>query len=83
PNLLIPLSTDGSRGDQILNAEAFAKNGYSKVLLEKDMDNDTLISAIDEVYDNSSTYKSAMENAPENGAVKAIYDVITEVLNER
>ena len=83
PNLLIPLSTDGSRGDQILNAEAFAKNGYSKVLPEKDMDNDTLISAIDEVYSNSSTYISAMENAPENGAVKAIYDVITEVLNER
>ena len=76
PNLLIPLSTAGSRGDQILNAEAFEKSGYSKVLLEKDMDTDTLIASIREVYDNRDRYTAAMENAPENGAIEAICNVI-------
>ncbi|MBO5550844.1 MAG: UDP-N-acetylglucosamine--N-acetylmuramyl-(pentapeptide) pyrophosphoryl-undecaprenol N-acetylglucosamine transferase, partial [Lachnospiraceae bacterium] len=78
PNLLIPLSTDGSRGDQILNAGSFERNGYSRVLLEKDMDTDTLISSIKEVYDNRQIYISAMENAPENGAIQAICDVIEQ-----
>ena len=80
PNLLIPLSTAGSRGDQILNAGSFEKNGYSKVLMEKDMDTDTLISSINEVYDNRDAYILAMENAPENGAIQAICDVIDSEL---
>ncbi len=80
PNLLIPLSTAGSRGDQILNAGYFEKNGYSKVLMEKDMDTDTLISSINEVYDNRDAYILAMENAPENGAIQAICDIIDSEL---
>ena len=34
PNLLIPLSANASRGDQILNARSFKRQGYSKVLEE-------------------------------------------------
>ncbi|MBQ9360794.1 MAG: undecaprenyldiphospho-muramoylpentapeptide beta-N-acetylglucosaminyltransferase [Lachnospiraceae bacterium] len=79
PNLLIPLSTAGSRGDQILNAEAFSANGYSKVLLEENMSTDSLLSAINEVYDNRDSYIEAMKNAPENGAVQAICEVIDSV----
>ena len=32
PNLLIPLSAKASRGDQILNARSFERQGYSMVL---------------------------------------------------
>ena len=32
PNILIPLSRNASRGDQILNANSFAKQGFSAVL---------------------------------------------------
>ena len=32
PNILIPLSANASRGDQILNADSFKKQGYSEVL---------------------------------------------------
>ena len=32
PSLLIPLPTKGSRGDQILNANSFAEQGFSEVL---------------------------------------------------
>ena len=37
PTLLIPLSKKSSRGDQILNAKSFAKEGYSLVLDEDEM----------------------------------------------
>ena len=32
PNILIPLSAAASRGDQILNAASFEKQGYSYVI---------------------------------------------------
>ena len=35
PNLLIPLSAKASRGDQILNARSFERQGYSMVLEEE------------------------------------------------
>ena len=81
PNLLIPLSTAGSRGDQILNANAFAQNGYSKVLSEEDMNTETLLSSVNEVYDNREIFIQAMSEAPENNAVKAICQVIESVIN--
>ena len=37
PHLLVPLPLTASRGDQILNARAFAAEGYSRVLAEEDM----------------------------------------------
>ena len=80
PSLLIPLSTAGSRGDQILNAKAFEKNGYCKVLLEENMNNTSLLSAVNEVYENRDTYIKAMANAPESRAVEAICEVIDSVL---
>ena len=37
PNLLIPLSAAASRGDQILNARSYEKQGYSMVLEEEQL----------------------------------------------
>ena len=37
PNLLIPLSANASRGDQILNARSFERQGYSMVLEEEEI----------------------------------------------
>lgn len=42
PNLLIPLPAGASRGDQILNARSFNKQGYSAVLEEENMTNEVL-----------------------------------------
>ncbi|NRA43652.1 MAG: undecaprenyldiphospho-muramoylpentapeptide beta-N-acetylglucosaminyltransferase [Oligoflexales bacterium] len=43
PMLLIPLEA-GSRGDQILNANSFAKEGWAKVLREKALSGENLLS---------------------------------------
>lgn len=37
PMLLIPLSREASRGDQIVNANSFAEKGYARVLQEEDL----------------------------------------------
>ncbi|MEK6614806.1 MAG: glycosyltransferase, partial [Bacteroidota bacterium] len=38
PSVLIPLGTDGSRGDQILNAEKFEELGASIMILQEKAD---------------------------------------------
>ena len=76
PNLLIPLPANASRGDQILNANSFKKQGYSDVLLEEDMTNDTLLEAINSLYNNREQYIKAMDSSKLNDSINAIIDLI-------
>ena len=46
PNLLIPLSANASRGDQILNARSFEKQGFSMVLEEEAITDEVLLKAV-------------------------------------
>ena len=52
PNLLIPLSANASRGDQILNARSFERQGFSMVLEEEAVNKETLLSAVQQLYQN-------------------------------
>ena len=76
PNLLIPLSASASRGDQILNANSFAKQGFSKVLEEEAISDSTLYQAIDDLYQQRSTYIQAMEQSSLNNAVETVTSLI-------
>ena len=51
PTLLIPLSKKASRGDQILNANSFAKEGYSLVIEEEDITNETFLNKVNELVE--------------------------------
>lgn len=79
PAVLVPLSAAASRGDQILNAASFEKQGYSYVLKEEDLTGPTLIKAVDTVYDNRETYIRAMETSPMSNAIETIMGLIKEV----
>ena len=79
PNILIPLSAAASRGDQILNAESFEKQGYSYVLDEDKMTNETLLEAINEVYNDRDKYIEKMKNAKQADATETIFDMIEEM----
>lgn len=46
PMLLIPLSRAASRGDQILNANLFEKQGIAEVLMEEDLTNESFLDGI-------------------------------------
>ena len=60
PNLLIPLSANASRGDQILNARSFEKQGYSMVLEEEEITDQKLLDTIHQLYDNRHSFEEAM-----------------------
>ncbi len=79
PSVLIPLSLEASRGDQILNAQSFAKSGYAKLLMEEDVNNTSLLEAINEVYDNRATYIKAMEESQSKDSISMIVEMIDEL----
>ena len=76
PNILIPLSAAASRGDQILNANSFAKQGFSTVLEEEVLTADTLSQAIEETYKNRQQFIDKMSESHLNNAVKTIMGLI-------
>lgn len=82
PSILIPLSLQASRGDQILNARSFEKSGYSKIIMDEDVNKETLLSAVNEVYDNRSTYIKAMEESQGGDAISIIVDLIEEAVTQ-
>ena len=78
PNILIPLSAQASRGDQILNAKSFEKQGYSYLLEEGEELSDKLIRAVEEVFNNRAAYVNAMESSGQTDAVNVIAALIEE-----
>lgn len=78
PNLLIPLSANASRGDQILNANSFKKQGYSSVLPEEEITPESLLAAINDLYANKNTYIEAMANSRQTDAIATIVALIKE-----
>lgn len=76
PSILIPLSANASRGDQILNAASFSKQGFSEVIEEENLTDALLVETVKKVYDSRSAYVDAINNAPTQNAVKTILDLI-------
>lgn len=78
PNILIPLSAQASRGDQILNAASFEKAGYSIVIQEEDITDAKLLAAVSEAYEKREEYKKAMERSQLNNSIEKIVGLIEE-----
>ncbi len=78
PNLLIPLPLSASRGDQILNAKSFARLGYSMVLEEENMNDETLLQAIQELYQNRQQYIASMSANQEMDSIEKIINLVDE-----
>ena len=76
PMLLIPLSKEASRGDQILNALSFKSSGYCEVLFEENMNDNSFIDAINKLYDNRHEIIDKMENRSNKGALRKMIDLI-------
>lgn len=78
PNILIPLSAAASRGDQILNANSFATQGFSAVLEEEVLTSDTLYRSIMETYKNRQSFIQTMAQSQLNNAVDTIITLIKD-----
>ena len=79
PNILIPLSKAASRGDQILNAKSFKKNGFSYVLEEEELSSASLLNAIRDVSTHKEQYIRAMEESEMSDAIATIMKLINEL----
>ena len=79
PNLLIPLSAKASRGDQILNARSFEKQGFSMVLEEEECTGPVLLRAIHELYENRQKYIDQMAGSSHIDSIRKITETIVSV----
>lgn len=76
PMLLIPLSAAASRGDQILNARSFQKQGFCEMLEEEKITSELLLSSILDLYENHEKYIDAMKKSKASDAVDTIVSLI-------
>ncbi len=79
PALLIPLGSNASRGDQILNAESFRSQGFCEVLTEDQLNPRLLLDTILKLYASRADYIQAMEKSKLSNAIETITDLIEEV----
>ena len=76
PNLLIPLPLEASRGDQILNAQFFEKQGFSLILMQNDITSDTFKAKVQELIEKGPMMKENMEKSPLGNGAKLISETI-------
>ena len=79
PNLLIPLSANASRGDQILNARSFEAQGFSMVIDEDYLSPGLLIEKVHALYGSRQTYIDAMGKSRQTNAIPSILEIINEI----
>ena len=78
PNLLIPLSAKASRGDQILNARSFERQGFSMVLEEEEITEKTLCETIFSLYENRLDFRKKMEESQLADSIGEITSLIEQ-----
>ena len=83
PNLLIPLSANASRGDQILNAESFENQGFSEVLTEENLAPTIMLPIINKLYEKRADYIAAMEKSGQSDAISKIISLIEDVTSQK
>lgn len=83
PNILIPLSAAASRGDQILNARSFEKQGFSYVIEEEQLSADSLRTAIQTITQQKDSYIDAMKNSAQLDSVHTILELIETAANKK
>lgn len=82
PNLLIPLSAKASRGDQILNARSFERQGFSLVIEEEDLTDELLLSSIHKLYENRDEFVQAMNRSSQQNPIETIIGLIENAAAE-
>lgn len=78
PMLLIPLSRQASRGDQILNAQSFQKAGYAEVLEEETLTAESLLDAVQRTFLHRQAFIERMQNSPMQDTLSKLSGVIRQ-----
>ena len=80
PALLIPLGTAASRGDQILNARSFEKQGYAKVLMQDGINGTVLADSVRRFYDQRNACIDAMNRSESVRATDKVLNVVKRLI---
>ena len=80
PNILIPLSTAFSRGDQIANANYAVQHGFSQVILENELTADTLRQKINWITEHLAETAAALEKFQTLASTQIISKLITAAI---
>lgn len=82
PNILIPLSVNASRGDQILNARSFEKQGFSAVIEEEELTKEHLLETIQKIYSSRNKYIEAMKKNDQSNSIDTILKLIDSLTKD-
>ncbi|MDO4284640.1 MAG: undecaprenyldiphospho-muramoylpentapeptide beta-N-acetylglucosaminyltransferase [Eubacteriales bacterium] len=77
PNILVPLPSSSSRGDQLLNARSFEAQGYS-VMVEDDALPDVIVESVQKLYFERQLYIDAMGKSNQINAIPVIMELLEE-----
>jgi UDP-N-acetylglucosamine--N-acetylmuramyl-(pentapeptide) pyrophosphoryl-undecaprenol N-acetylglucosamine transferase len=80
PHLLIPLSKGASRGDQILNAASFERQGFSMVLPEEEMTPERLLGQTNALYEKRQGFSSRMAAHEGTNGIKSVMETLAKAL---
>lgn len=81
PSLLIPLSKKASRGDQILNARSFEKQGLAVMIEEEDLIETSIVDMIQETFQKRDQLIQKMRQQSLNEGNQQIFKIIDQILN--
>ncbi|SFE00779.1 UDP-N-acetylglucosamine-N-acetylmuramylpentapeptide N-acetylglucosamine transferase [Lentibacillus persicus] len=76
PMLLIPLSKQASRGDQIINANSFKEKDYARVLEEESLTSDGLIQELVKLKEKAPVMIDYMKNYKSEKARDRVIEII-------
>ncbi|RKQ28647.1 undecaprenyldiphospho-muramoylpentapeptide beta-N-acetylglucosaminyltransferase [Oceanobacillus halophilus] len=79
PMLLIPLSKQASRGDQIINANSFKSKNYARVLEEEDLTQMTLVNELQRLKEQAPVMIDNMMEFKSEKARDRVVEIIKEV----
>ena len=82
PALLIPLPRSASRGDQILNAGYFARKGFAMVLEQESLTPETLLDAVNDLYDRRLSFIAMMSAEPLADGTDEVLAVIRSAMEK-
>lgn len=83
PMLLIPLPLSASRGDQIQNAGYFSRKGYAMVLEQEQLNENTLLDSVNDLYDRRLSFIATMSADAKADGTDEVLDVIRAEASKR
>jgi UDP-N-acetylglucosamine--N-acetylmuramyl-(pentapeptide) pyrophosphoryl-undecaprenol N-acetylglucosamine transferase len=78
PMLLIPLSKEASRGDQIINAKSFQEKSYARVLEEEELTEQSLVKELEQLISKAPVMRDKMKNYQSDKSRDHVIRIIKE-----